>query len=115
MDLQSQKTSNGVNKYVFAYYGEPKFDSPQAGMAYKQRWMAWMKDLGNAIVNPGVPTKRGKLVSASSVSDDESTDRVTGFSIIQAENMDAALAMAKKCPNLEHGTVNVAEAMEMKM
>jgi hypothetical protein len=32
-----------------------------------------------------------------------------------AENMDVALAMAQRCPHLEHGTVDVAEAMEMKM
>jgi hypothetical protein len=29
--------------------------------------------------------------------------------------MDAALEMAKRCPHLEHGTVDVAEAMEMGM
>jgi len=40
---------------------------------------------------------------------------LTGFSVVKADGMDAALKMAKGCPHLEHGTVDVAEAMEMKM
>lgn len=104
-----------MNTYVFTYYGEPKFAGPEAGTAYKEKWMSWMKGLGAAIVNPGVPTKRGKLVSNSGVSNDDSAERATGFSIIQAQDMDAALGMAKQCPHLEHGTISVAEAMEMEM
>ena len=104
-----------MKQFTFAYYGEPKFENPQAGMAYKERWMLWMKSLGDALVNPGVPTKKAKVVSTGGVSDDASTLRLTGFSIVKAENMDVALGMAKTCPHLEHGTVHVAEAMEMGM
>ena len=40
---------------------------------------------------------------------------MTGISIVKADSMDAAIEMVKGCPHLEHGTVDVAEAMEMGM
>ena len=40
---------------------------------------------------------------------------MSGFSIVKADSMDAALEMAKECPLLEiGGTLEVAEVMEMK-
>ncbi len=79
------------------------------------KWRSWVGGLGDAMVNPGVPLKRSKLVSSSGVTDGAESNRLTGFSIVKADSMKAALEMAKKCPHLEHGTVEVAEAMEMGM
>ncbi len=38
---------------------------------------------------------------------------MVGFSIVKADSMDAALEMAKGCPHLEFGTVEVVEMMGM--
>jgi len=38
---------------------------------------------------------------------------LTGYSIVKADNFDAALEIAKGCPFLEMGTLEVAEVMEM--
>jgi len=40
---------------------------------------------------------------------------LTGFSVVTAESLDAALALAGQCPHLDHGTIEVAEIMEMRM
>ncbi len=105
-----------MNNYVFIYYGEPKFKSPEEGAKYMAKFKTWMDGLGDALVNPGVPFKKPKTVSSDGVSDGGGgSNRLTGFSIVKADNMDAALEMAKGCPHLEHGTVDVAEAMEMRM
>lgn len=104
-----------MKNYVFAYYGEPKFRNPEAGAVYKARWRVWMEGLGEALVNPGVPMGRPKTVGRDGVSDGGGSNRVTGFSIVKADSMDAALKMAKACPHLEHGTIDVAEAMDMGM
>jgi YCII-related domain len=103
-----------MSKFVIAYRGGRKFDTPQEGAAYMAKWKAWMGGLGDAIVDPGMPLGAGKLVSANGVSD-RGADLLTGFSIINADNLDAALQMARGCPHLDHGTIEVAEAMEMKM
>ena len=105
-----------MKNYVFVYYGEPKFKSPEEGAKYREKWMVWMGGLGKALVNPGVPIGKPKTVSSGGVSDGRGgANRVTGFSTVQADTIEAAIQMAKGCPHLEHGTVDVAEAMEMKM
>ncbi len=104
-----------MHNYVFAYYGEPRFKSPEEGAKYMAKWKTWMDGLGDALVNPGVPMGKPKTVSSSGVSDGDKPNRVTGFSIVKANSMDEAVKMAKGCPHLEHGTVDVAEAMEMRM
>lgn len=102
-----------MSNYVFTYYGEPKFESPEEGAKHMAKWQAWVGSLGDVMVNPGTPLGKFKTVSSSGVSDDAGSNRLTGFSIVKADSMDAALEMAKGCPYLEHGTVGVAEAMEM--
>jgi len=104
-----------MSDYVLTYYGEPKFESPEAGAEHMAKWQAWMGGLGDAIVNRGTPMGRSKTVSSGGVSDDARSNRLTGFSIVKAASMDAALDMAKGCPHLEHGTIDVAEAMTMPM
>jgi YCII-related domain len=101
-------------KYVIAYQGGRKFESPQEGAAYMAKWQAWMGGLGDAVIDPGMPLGAGKLVSASGVSD-RGADMLTGFSVVSADSMEVALQFARQCPHLEHGTIEVAEAMEMRM
>lgn len=102
-----------MSNYVLIYYGEPKFGSPEEGAKYMAKWRAWVGGLGDAMVNPAIPLKKSKTVSSGGVSDGAVVKRLTGFSIVKADSMDAALDMAKKCPHLEHGTVDVSEVMDM--
>jgi hypothetical protein len=39
---------------------------------------------------------------------------LSGFSIVKADSMEAVLKMVKGCPHLDHGTIEVAEVMDMK-
>jgi hypothetical protein len=100
--------------YMIAYHGGRKFESPQDGAAYMAKWKAWMGSLGDALVDPGKPLGAGKAVSAAGVTD-RGTDLLTGFSIVAADSIEAVLKMAQRCPHLDHGTIEVAEVMEMKM
>ncbi len=77
------------------------------------KWQAWVGGLGDAVVNPGTPLGKSKTVSSGGVSDDGGSNALTGFSIVKADSMDAALEIAKGCPYLEHGTIEVAEVKEM--
>jgi len=104
-----------MNNYAFMYYGEPKFESSEEGAEGMNKFMAWVGGLGDAVVNPGTPLGKTRTVSSGGVSDGGGSGRLTGFSIVKADSMDAALEMAKGCPFLEHGTVDVAEVMEMRM
>lgn len=99
--------------FVFAYHGGKKPETPEAGAELMARWEAWLGGLGEAVVNPGNPVGLSKTVSAQGVADNGGANPLAGFSIVRADSMDAALDMAKGCPHLDHGTVEVAEAIEM--
>ena len=103
-----------MSNYVFAYHGAKNPESPEEGAKLMAKWKAWVGGLGDAMVNPGTPLGKSKTVSTAGVSDDGGSNPLMGFSIVKADSMDAALEIAKRCPHLEIGTIEVAQVMEMK-
>ncbi len=102
-----------MSEYLFAYHGGKKPGSPEEGAKQMEKWKAWVGGLGDAMVNPGTPLGMSKTVSSGGVSDDGGSNPLCGYSIVKADSMDAALEIAKGCPYLELGTIEVAEVMEM--
>ena len=103
-----------MSDYIFAYHGGGKMpESPEEGAKMKAKWEAWIGGLGDAMVNPGSPLGMSKTVSSDGVTDDGGSNPLMGYSIVKADSMDAALEIAKGCPFLEMGTIEVAEVMEM--
>jgi hypothetical protein len=100
--------------YIIAYHGGKKPESPEEGGKQMEKWQAWVDGLGDAVVNPGTPLGKSRIVSSDGVSDDGGPNSLTGYSIVKADTMDAALEMAKACPFLDIGTIEVAEVMEMQ-
>ncbi len=103
-----------MSNYVFAYHGGKKPERPEEGAELMAKWKAWIGGLGDAVVNPGTPLGMSKTVGSGGVADDGGSKPLLGFTIVKADSMDAALEMAKGCPYLDIGTIEVAEAMEMK-
>lgn len=100
--------------YIIAYHGGRKPESPEEGENHMKKWKAWVGALGDDAVNPGTPLGKSRIVSADSVSDDGGPNAMSGFSVVKAESIEAALEMAKACPFLDTGgTLEVAEMMEM--
>jgi hypothetical protein len=104
-----------MGRYLLAYYGEPKFNRPKEGSEHMARWRAWMGGLGDAVVDPGLPVMRGKTVSSRGVTEGRGSDRLAGFTVVKADSLDAAVAMTRGCPHLDHGTIDVHEVMDMPM
>src|SRR3990172_12184753 len=100
-----------MSNYIIAYHGGKKFENPEEEAKHMAKFQAWVGSLGDAVVNPGTPLGKSKTVSSSSVSDGGRLNPLKGYSIVKAESMDAALEMAKRCPHLDIGTVEVAEVM----
>tara|TARA_R110002072_G_scaffold272272_3_gene432411 strand:- start:151 stop:462 length:312 start_codon:yes stop_codon:yes gene_type:complete len=103
-----------MSNYIIAYHGGRNPEGPEEATKHMAKWKAWIGGLGDAVVNPGTPLGKSKIVSSNGVSDDGGSNALTGFSIVKADSMDAALEMAKACPYLDIGTVEVAEVKEMK-
>ncbi|MBP6013063.1 MAG: hypothetical protein KBA31_12625 [Alphaproteobacteria bacterium] len=105
-----------MNKYLFAFHGGHRFKSPEEAGAYMKKWRQWSDGLGSTKVNPGMPVGPSKTVSSNNVADDGGANPISGFMLIQASDMTAAIAVAKPCPHLQiGGTIEVAEAMNMEM
>ncbi len=100
-------------KFVFAYHGGKIPETPEAGKAVMKRWEDWFAGIGADIVDPGNPVGLSKTVSANGVDDNGGANPISGYTLINAADMEAAIEIAKACPILDGGTVEIAEAMDM--
>lgn len=106
-----------MSNYILAYHNADmkKPETPEEGAKLMGKWKAWVDDLGDAMVNPGTPLGVSKTVSSNGVTDDGGSNPLSGYSILKADSLDAALEVAKGSPHVEFGgTIEVAEIMEMK-
>jgi hypothetical protein len=102
-------------EFVFAYHGGGKPATPEEGQKAMAAWMAWFEKLGPSVVDGGKPVGQSHTVTAKGVTHDGGANPISGYSIVKAPSLDAAIQMAKGCPMVVNGTgsVEVAEAMEM--
>lgn len=100
--------------YIFAYHGGEQPKTPEEGKNMMEKWRAWIEDLGSTMVNPGTPLGMSKTVSADGVADNGGSNPLTGYSVVDADSIEAALEIAKGSPFLKiGGTIEVAEMKEM--
>ena len=96
-------------RYMLVYKGEAtsmEDMTPEEGAEVMAKWMAWMGKIGPAMSDVGSPFGPG-----SSVVDDGSMGSaasLTGYSIVEAENMDAAVSLTDGHPYLSDGGGNYA-------
>lgn len=103
-------------RFVFAYHGGPRSMSAEEGQAHMGRWMAWMNGLGDAVVDRGLPLGKSMTVGPDGVAEGGGTNPLSGFTIVEADDMPTALEMAKRCPHVDiGGTIEVAPALDMPM
>ena len=105
-----------MQKFMLAYHGNPEFASPEEGQAHMQLWRSWMESLGSAIVDPGMPVGKSSTVTRDGVIDNGGANPISGFTVLQADNLAAALDMAKACPHVKAGGhIEVAPTIDMEM
>ena len=104
-----------MTKFLFIYRESTEDStrpSPEEMQALAGAWHAWMQKFRPAIVPGGDGLKHsGRLVKAGLVTDGpyvEAKEFVASFSLIQADNLDAAVAIALECPG-----DNVIEVREL--
>jgi hypothetical protein len=103
-----------MTQYIIAYIGGRQPETPEEGQAHFQKWQQWLTDLGPAVVNPGTPLSSHRLVSKDGVSEREGDpQRLTGFSMVEADSLEAAIEMARACPFLDMGDLQVSQVMQM--
>ena len=105
-----------MEKFVFAYHGsqDPNM-SAEEGEALMAAWMGWFGGMGDALVNHGNPVGKSWRVDNTGASEGVADSPLSGYSIVQAENIQAACELAKGCPDVLRGSgwVEVAPLVEI--
>ena len=91
--------------FVLLYTGGGMAETPAEREASLQAWGAWFGKIGSALVDGGNPfTPVAKTISkGGKVSDGPAGTLASGYSIVKADSLDAAVEMAKGCPILNDG------------
>ena len=102
-------------KFILAYHGGEKHMEKEESVALMNKWKTWAEGLGETLCEPGHPLGMSKTVSATEVRDDGGANPLMGYSVIEVDDIDAAVAIAQSCPHLEMktGTLEIAELMQM--
>jgi hypothetical protein len=103
-----------MQNFIFAYHGGKMPESKEEGEKALAAWMAWFAGMGDAVVNMGNPVGKSSTVSSSGVTNDGGANPLSGYSIVKAANIGAAIALAKGSPQLDGGTIEIAEIIEME-
>jgi YCII-related domain len=92
--------------FVFAYRAAGNFDStPESATA----WRTWFDGMGDGLVELGKPAR-----GAATLGNCGPGTELGGYSIISAPDLNAALAVAKGCPQLNrNGGVEVAQLIDV--
>ncbi len=101
--------------YLFTYHGGGVPETEEEGAKIMAAWEAWMGSLGAAMVDPGNPVGPSATIAADgTTAPSHGDDTVTGYSIVSADSLDDALALAKGCPIRDDGgSVEVGEIVPM--
>lgn len=112
-----------MSEFVFLYRGGDPSGSPQEMQQVMQKWMTWMKELGEKghvkdIGHPLDPTgkvvkgKQKKIVTDGPYA--ETKDIVGGYTLVEAKDLAHAAELSMGCPIFERGgCVEVRPVMKM--
>jgi len=94
--------NNVKGDYVLVYKGGAMPATEAEGRAVAAAWTGWYATMGEAIVDPGNPFGPSRSVASDGTVKD-ATSGFTGYTIVKADDIDAALTLAKGCPVLRSG------------
>ena len=101
-------------QYVIVYLGGDQPSSPQEGKQHMAKYREWLSSLGDSAVSPANPFKNTSTVNSDGTVTTGSTTSMSGYTIIEADSMEAALSIAKACPFLDiGGSLEVSELIQM--
>lgn len=99
-------------KFILAFRGGMP-SSPEEGQKMMTDWNAWMDEFGPALIDKGAGFGKSRFLAAPD-KEQKSGDPLSGYSVIEALDIEAALDMARKNPIFSlGGTIEVAEMMQM--
>jgi len=101
-------------QYIITYLGGNQPSSPEEGKEHFAKYKEWLSSLGDSAVSPANPLKNTRTVNSDGTVTTGGTTSMSGYTIIEADSMEAALLIAKACPFLDiGGSLEVSELIQM--
>ena len=103
-----------MTQYIITYLGGNPTSTPEEGQQHMAKYKQWLASMGDNAVSPANPLKNTSTISPDGTVTAGGTTAMSGYTIIKADSMDAALAIAKACPFLDvGGSLEVSELIQM--
>jgi hypothetical protein len=102
-----------VPTFLITYHGAVEMPpSPEAREQMMSAFMAWAGSVGDNMVDPGSPLGPSKVVTSEGETNGKAAGEVSGYTIIKADSLDAAVGAVQNHPFLGRGgTLQVSEAV----
>ena len=105
-------------RYLLTYHGEMRMEDmpadPEAMQQVMAQWDAWYQSMGDSLVDGGAPIAMSTAIDADGATD--APAQLSGYTIIDAADMEAATAIAQGSPVLPNGhSVQISQAIDMGM
>jgi len=99
--------------YLLIYRGGGRPQDPADQAKVMQAWTDWFGELGSALVDGGNPASQTREIAVDGAVTTLNGGAPTGYSIIKADDIDSAVALAKGCPVLAGGaSLQVVETLD---
>ncbi|MDA5095436.1 YciI family protein [Aliiroseovarius sp. KMU-50] len=99
-------------QFYMAYHVTGAMGDADAQADNQARYKAWMEKHAGALVVPAQPLGPQWTITAEGA-EEGFEGSMMGYSVLEAADLDAAIAIAKECPFCEMGNLQLAEMMTM--
>jgi hypothetical protein len=104
---QIENKEMNMKKFIIFHYG---YETPTPEVM--EGWSKWFASIGDRMVDPGSPLGDGREISVTGTKElPLGKDSLTGYTVINAKDLDEAEKIAKECPMI--ASVRVYEAKSM--
>ena len=100
-------------KFLLITRGGTMPANPEEGAKVMAAWTDWFTAIGGSIVDPGDPIRQVRTVAADGSVRHGDAQSVTGYTIVEAADIDAAVALAKGAPLDGDMSIEVGETARM--
>jgi hypothetical protein len=101
-------------KYLLAYRGGSMPEGAEAQAQVTGAWTAWFTAIGGAVADPGNPSTTSRTVAPNGTAGPVGPASLSGYTILSADSLDAAVALASSCPVLAGGaSIEVIETIDV--
>ena len=101
-------------QFIITYLGGNQPETPEEGRAHFDKYIKWINALGETVISAMNPLKDTHHIAPDGVVSSGSGTQMSGFTIIEAASIEAAVEITITCPFTEiGGSLEVSELVQM--